>query len=291
MAGQPVVRLPVDDHEIRWWDVPEGLGAASCLLACMDFERLVIRDGDRVAASGRLVRDSRGDWFQPSLPVALPGGVERTVRPAGRLAIRVVGADLDVVVNRFEKAGAIEGWAAVEGVWSGEQLEVDRQSLPSPEPPWSHPWRTPPCPPPAGGWPKVTPRGDMVLKYDMGDLRATAAAVAVTLFRPADGAAVLVVAASDEAAVEAQLRPQLGDLLCVVPSRWTKAELDRVCGYLHEHHEQWDLYQWGPHVQGDGQPCVSARLVRVLPEIAAWAASLPAGILVLEPWLAPQRAS
>lgn len=133
--------------------------------------------------------------------------------------------------------------------------------------------------------------GDIVLEYDIGDLRDTAAAVAVTMFRPADDAAVLVVAASDEAAVEARLRPQLGDLLCVVPSRWTKAELDRVLGYLHERHEQWDLYQWGPHVAGDGQPCVSARLVRVLPEIAAWAASLPTGILVLEPWLVPQRAS
>jgi len=216
MASQRSSGCPLATMRLDAGPRPEVLGAASCLLACMDFESLIIRDGDRVAASGRLVRDSRGDWFQPSLPVALPGGVERTVRPAGRLAIRVVGADLDLVANRFEKAGAIEGWAAVEGVRSGEQLEVDRQSLPSPEPPWSHPWRTPPCPPPAGSWPKVTPRGDSVLQYDMGDLRATAAAVAVTLFRPADGAAVLVVAASDEAAVETQLRPQLGDLLCVV---------------------------------------------------------------------------
>ena len=95
---------------------------ASYLLASMDFERLVIRDGDRVAASGRLVRDSRGDWFQPSLPFAGPGGLERTVSPAGRWAIRVVGADLDLVVNRFEKAGAIVGWGAVRGVWSGELL-------------------------------------------------------------------------------------------------------------------------------------------------------------------------
>ena len=169
-----VVRLPVGDREIRLdgGTRPEVLGVSSCLLASVDFERLVTRDGDRVAASGRLVRDSRGDWFQPSLPFVAPGGLERTVSPAGRLAIRVVGADLDLVVNRFEKAGAIEGWAAVTGVWSDEQLEVDRQSLPSPEPPWSLPWRTPPCPPPAGGWPKVTPRGDNVLEYDMGDLRA-----------------------------------------------------------------------------------------------------------------------
>jgi hypothetical protein len=35
---------------------------------------------------------------------------------------------------------------------------------------------------------------------------------------------------------------------------------------------------------------MAARVVRVLPEIAAWAASLPAGILLLKPWLMPLRA-
>jgi hypothetical protein len=49
-------------------------------------------------------------------------------------------------------------------------------------------------------------------------LRETGAAVAVTVFRPSEDQAVLVVAAADPEAVEAQLRPQLGQLLCVVPS-------------------------------------------------------------------------
>jgi hypothetical protein len=35
---------------------------------------------------------------------------------------------------------------------------------------------------------------------------------------------------------------------------------------------------------------MAARLVRVLPEIAAWAATLPKDILRLEPWLLPRRA-
>jgi hypothetical protein len=34
---------------------------------------------------------------------------------------------------------------------------------------------------------------------------------------------VLVVAAADRDAVEARIRPQLGERLCVVSSRWTKA--------------------------------------------------------------------
>ncbi|HLH59489.1 MAG TPA: hypothetical protein VKV33_10110 [Streptosporangiaceae bacterium] len=39
---------------------------------------------------------------------------------------------------------------------------------------------------------------------------------------------MLVVAADDTAAVAARLRPQLGKLLCVVPSRWSRAELDAI---------------------------------------------------------------
>ena len=34
---------------------------------------------------------------------------------------------------------------------------------------------------------------------------------------------------------------------------------------------------------------MTARLARVLPEIAAWADSLPDGIVALNPWPAPQQ--
>jgi hypothetical protein len=255
----------------------------------MDFDALVPRTGDRVAASGRLVRNDRGDWLEPSLPVAEPGGLERRVRPVWRGAVRVAGADFDALANRFERDGAVEGWAMVTGVWSGEQLQVDRQSPPKPGPAWVLPWVTPPCPPPAGGWPRVTRHGDISLEYDLGDLEETGAAVAVTIFRPGENQAVLVVAASDQAAVEARLRPQLGDLLCVVPSRWSTAQLDEVHGYLRERYEQWHIYQLGPQHTQDGQKRITAQLVRVLPEAAAWAGSLPDGIMALEPWLTPQQ--
>jgi hypothetical protein len=123
------------------------------------------------------------------------------------------------------------------------------------------------------------------LDYDLGDLADTGAAVAVTTFRPSEDQAVLVVAAADRDAVEAQLRLQLGDLLCVVTSRWTKAELDAVRAHLHARWEEWNLYQLGPSNGEDGQTCMTTGLTRVLPEIANWAASLPGGILALEPWL------
>lgn len=254
----------------------------------MDVDALVVRDGDRVRAAGRLVRDSQGDWFEPSLPVAGPGGVERGVRCVWRAgAVRVVGADFDAVNNRFERGGAVEGWALVAGTWSGGQLHVEQQTAPTPHGAWRPRWVTPPCPPPPRGWPIVLRRGDIELGYDLGDLQLTGAAVAVTRFRPGPNRAVLVVAAGDVAAVEARLRPQLGESLCVVPSRWTKAQLDTVGDYLHHQWEPWGLYQLGLHNTDDGQAHMAARLVRVLPEIAAWAATLPKDILLLEPWLMP----
>ena len=49
------------------------------------------------------------------------------------------------------------------------------------------------------------------------------------------------------------------------------------------------LYQWGPVNTQDGQTCIAAKLTRVLRQIAVWAASLPDGILSLDPWLIPLR--
>jgi hypothetical protein len=135
----------------------------------------------------------------------------------------------------------------------------------------------------------VERRGDIELSYDLGDLAGTGAAVAVTVFHPGMSQAVLVVAAADLAVVEARLRPQLGKSLCVVPSRWTQDQLDAVRDHLHQRWRHWNLYELGPQHAEDGQAHITARLVRVLPEIAVWAASLYAGIVALEPWLTPAK--
>jgi hypothetical protein len=257
----------------------------------MDVDALVVRDGDRVRASARLVRDSQGDWFQPDLPHAGPDGPERGFRPVWRAgAVRVVGADFDAVSDRFERGGAAAGWALVTGTWSGGQLHAEQQAAPPPHGAWRPRWMTPPCPPPPQGWPIVLRRSDIQLGYDLGDLQLTGAATAVTIFRPGPNRAVLVVAAGDVAAVEARLRPQLGESLRVVPTRWTKAQLDTVGDYLHYQWEPWGLYGLGLDNTDDGQPHMAAQLVRVLPEIAAWAATLPQDILLLEPWLMPLTA-
>jgi hypothetical protein len=271
----------------------------------MDFAALIIGEGDRVTASGRVVRNETGDWFEPPVPVALPGGLFGSVRPAWRGSVRIAGADFGAELTyRFERDGAVEGYATVTGVWAADRLRVERQDLYAPPHPKIPSWTVPPCPPPQGGWPHQTwvygiqevqtgeyPAAQYVgLDYDLGDLQETGAAVVVTTFRPSEDQAVVVVAAADPEAVEAHLRPQLGPLLCVVPSKWTQAELEAVRAHLHAHCEDWNLYAWGGYSSTeDGQAKITASLARILPEVAAWADSLPAGILDLEPWLTPAR--
>jgi hypothetical protein len=72
-------------------------------------------------------------------------------------------------------------------------------------------------------------------------------------------------------------------------SRWTRDQLDDVRDQLHQRWQQWNLYQLGSQHSEDGQAHITARLVRVLPEIATWAASLPPGLVALEPWLTPAK--
>ena len=271
----------------------------------MDFAPLIMREGDRVTASGRVVRNETGDWFEPPVPVAATSSLFRSVRPPWRGSVRIVGADFGAELwGRFERDGVMEGYATVSGIWTADRLRVERQHLYKPQHRKIPNWTVPPCPPPEGGWAHQTwvygikdvqtgerPAAQYVgLHYDLGDLRETGAAVALTTFRPSEDQAVLVVAAADPEAVEAQLRPQLGQLLCVVPSKWTRAELEAVRAHLHAHHEDWNLYAWGGYSSTeDGQAKITASLTRILPEVAAWADSLPAAILDLEPWLTPAR--
>jgi hypothetical protein len=75
-----------------------------------------------------------------------------------------------------------------------------------------------------------------------------------------------VVAAADPDAVRARLRPQLGDRLCVVASRWTTTELGAVRGHLHARRRAWNLLRLGQSAGEDGQACIGASLTRMLPE-------------------------
>src|SRR5262249_46428767 len=55
-------------------------------------------------------------------------GVERRVIAPWRGAVRITGVSFDDLINRFEHDGVIEGYAAVTGIWSGDQLQATRQT-------------------------------------------------------------------------------------------------------------------------------------------------------------------
>src|SRR5260370_34656272 len=88
----------------------------------MDVDGLVVREGDRAAATGRLVRNDLGDWFEPALPIAAPGGLERRVRPVWRGAVRVAGADFDAVAGRFGEDRLVGGRGRGSRIWVREPL-------------------------------------------------------------------------------------------------------------------------------------------------------------------------
>lgn len=256
----------------------------------MNTQSYVLVAGEDVRATGRLVRTGEGDWFDPPLPRTLigwPGGAPAP-RPSP-LAIRVEGAEFDRVSHRYERDGCIDGLATVYGVWLEDRIRVHHQTNEGPAG-WYPTWSDPPCPPPDGGWPHgMNGRHGDNLDFDLGDLEETGAAVTTVVFRPGSDQAVLVVAASDIAAVETRLRPQLLDRLCVIPSRWTREQLDTAQRHLTSMAGRWQLYEWGPRCDEQAQATMTAALVKVTDEIAQWIASQPDGLVVVNPSVMPAR--
>ena len=100
----------------------------------MEPNLLVLRDGDGATAWGRLVRNEQGDWFEPPLAVSAIRIGDRGVRPVWSGAVGVAGADFDALHGRIQRDGAVQGWATVTGIWSGDHLRVQRQTPQGPEP-------------------------------------------------------------------------------------------------------------------------------------------------------------
>jgi hypothetical protein len=256
----------------------------------MNLDVLVFDVGDQITGWGRLMADDDGQWLDLASAIPLPLFDPPRPLPRSHNSVRLIGADLDAVPIEFGPDRVIAGRATVTGIWLGDAIEVRSQSPtfppPSAMPNWTDPvpdWTNPPCPAPSGGW----PRGEMDANLDFDRDGLGNIAVSVVTFRPSRDQAVLVVAATDVDAATAVLKPQLHNSFCVLPSRWTREELDAVQAHLDAHHDDWHLDTWGPAVDSGGQPYIEADLVRVTAEIATWAARLPDGLLKLVPALVP----
>ncbi len=248
--------------------------------------------GDRIAGRGEVRVDDDGVWFDPPHPIpwiGLPAG-QRLPRSAN--AIRLLDHDADINAAVTGSQGW-EQWSTIVGIWLGDAIKVLSQT---PTPPEDHQpevaaqdWMIPPCPAPDQGWPAGTQEDLMDL--GLSDLRASDNCVTTVTYRPRADSVVLVVAATDVAAAEAQFRPIVGPRLCVVHSRWSTRELQEVTDVLLAGWHHWAISMISRPVDGTAQSWVDTEVLRVLPDLARWAARLPDGILEIRPTLTPLRAS
>lgn len=245
-----------------------------------DAARLVFADGDRVTGSGRIVEDHDGVWldlarFIPAIGLAHP-------LPRSRLSVRLERADLVAVPA---EAGAPGRRATVVGTWVGAAIQVETFGPFRPDDPDRPSWTVPPCPAPKEGWPGTGRiEAPPAVAHDLLD---SGAAVSLVIFRPSAEQTVIVVAATDAAQAERVLRPQLGARLCVVPSRWTRRQLDEVQRWFRDRGRESGVETVGEYVDEQAQASVQVRLLRVTAEVVRWADGLPDGLLRLEQALRP----
>jgi hypothetical protein len=251
----------------------------------MDLSRSVLTNDCTAMASGRVVACDGEMWFGPASGMkALPSHPPGREPPPGRSGsdIRVRGVDLSRLDKRWEKGGAIEGWATLRGTWYDEELTVTDQTRPGyPSEPEDVPrWDVPPCAPPQGGWPRGRYRDVTGNDVDL-EGRET---VTVVIFRPTRRSEVVVIASEAAEVTRARLLPHLGDHLCVVQSRWTRGQVHEVREQLHAR-ARWITS--GETPTEDAQPQITAELLFVSADFSAYAAAVPDDLLRVSVWLTP----
>jgi hypothetical protein len=243
---------------------------------------LVFEAGDRVRTWGRFVADPRDDWLD------LARIDDLLFKPPGwksDWSIRLLGVNVEAV-RADSAANRAPGFVSVVGAWRDESIEVEAQSPEIPDREPSPDWTEPPCPPPPGGWRHGVAVGN--LHFHIGDLESSGAMVTRVIFRPSADQEVLVVAATDIDAVIRQLSPKLPNQLCVVPSRFTRDQLDDVGDVLHAHWREWRLESFSNGgADEQAQPFTTAEPLRVTAEMAEWADTLPDRLLRLHPAISP----
>jgi hypothetical protein len=264
-----------------------------------------IHDGDRVAASGRVVQvpGSRVRLCSPEIitGVGYPPGQE----PAPAMCEQGVwleDADMATLTDRREKAGAVEGWARIVGVLRDGTVSVETQTPPEQAAPEQS--SSVPCPEPTGGWPR-DPRMSLGPDGTEGDVnmdrerpvldryRAEHAddVVDILLLRPFPNSVLLGVLARDERAkqaIEAGLRDTYGTRLCVTVSRFTQEQVaaaDAELGAAKPDRRSQGVYQSGRGIGDDMQLQVELEVVMLTDALARDIARQPDGLVRVVPWL------
>lgn len=271
----------------------------------------VVGDGTKITATGSVV--------------AVPGRAVRFCAPVARadvgyapgqepaptyceFGVDAEGVDLSALVDRREKEGAVEGRATLTGTYRNGMLVVEQQDQPGLTTPGQEEQAPVPCTAPEGGWPRdasllrgpgYEPEGDsnmMAQQPAMDRYRAAHPSDIVTLalLRPFPDSVLMGVSAVGGAAaaraVEA-LRPAYGERLCVVVSRFTRAQVtaaqEEVRVGSDDARRLGVTGGAGEGVSDDLQVEVGYDVVMINAELQRRSQKHPPGLLVLRPWLVP----
>jgi hypothetical protein len=247
---------------------------------------------------------STGGYGASGRVVSVPGKHVRFCAPAPEPAVLIFpkpppgycdfgvdvdGVDLSRLQNRYEKAGAIEGYAALRGQLHDGLLTVDAQGKPSTGTAAAA-TETPPCRPPTGGW-RRTGSGNPDPQA-LQDYQGThpGAVIDLEISRPTPTQAVLVaLTPGDPTDVRAALlHDYAADELCVATSAYSPAEVQAVAAdpALQVGVER-QVYATGRGFSPQGQLQYNGQAVLLTPDLAAAVARHPQGLVEITVWLQP----
>lgn len=109
--------------------------------------------------------------------------------------------------------------------------------------------------------------------------------VGVMMARPSPTQVVLVVVSTEPDRTRQQLGSRSASRSCVVASRWTRTQVQGVQSQLEARRGGWQIYQTGQTHGEDCQIRFEVEAVQVVPEFAAWASTVPDGLLQVRAWL------
>jgi hypothetical protein len=226
-----------------------------------------------------------------------PGDVEGYRPPSQCLhPVAVSGVTFAQLSHRATNHGVTSGWGIFQGVWTPGHLQVTRQ-LPWRPPTLGSAPTTPPCPRPAGGWPRSTvssPGTANLSVYGKYTKAHPGVVVAFGSFQPSPTQYVWVVAATDPAEVDAALRPAYGDRLCVIRSRWTTTQVDAAVAAVQSYENAHSTTDATPVYLSAGQSPAGQPLVTLTTAVHDAAAEAvrqhqPAGLVIIDAWIQPQQ--
>ena len=256
----------------------------------------VIRDGDLVEASGRVVA-------QPGAPVRFCAPTATSLsRHDGpwspepcSLGVDVTGVDLQALTRPRTERGMTEGFATLRGVYRSGLLTVTSQSAEADaDTPLGRAgqltgavdWTTPPCPTPSGGWTRIgenIPGTGTLQRFDQAH---PGVLINRVIFRPTPTTMVQVLVVDDPGA----LRDVLGadaSAWCITRSRFPRTQIDeawRDAGSVMRNGSN-RVYAASREAGADAQVTLAIDAVQLTDDLVALVRRHPPGLVRIDPWL------